>query len=313
MSLPSLTRKHRRLSILPTLLPAILLAGCAHSPLSRNAARFGSTAAVVLRQSSDAYSTVERITYQQQVSTLVLDFDRKGFDRKKIHSFLPPADLDARKTVLAGLQTYADSLVAVTSDSALTPVDTASQALSDQLKTLSSSPALQTIAPGDHTTLVLSASTAVDLLGKALIERRRRRDLPRILHEMQPVLDALCPLLQHDIGAPPSTPGGGHGLRDQLWNQYDNLIDNQTDFIGANKSLPPAERAAQIARLPALVREQAAADAALAATQSALHDLAETHRDLLRPQQPETFLNRVRQLTADGEQIATFYNTLATN
>ena len=159
----------------------------------------------------------------------------------------------------------------------------------------------------------MSASTAIDLLGKALIERRRQRDLPRILHEMQPVLDTLCPLLQQDIGAPPSAPGGGHGLRDQLWNQYDNLIDNQTDFIGANKSLPPAERAAEIARLPALVREQGAADAALATTQSALHDLAETHRDLLRPQQPATFLDRLHQLTADGEQIAAFYNSLASN
>ncbi len=310
MSLPPNTRTRRRLVLSPLVL---LLAGCSLSPLSRNAARFGSTASIVLRQSSDAYDTVERVTYQQQVSTLVLDFDRAGFDRKKIKRFLPQPDLDARKTVLAGLQAYADSLVAVTSDSALTPVDAAAQSLSAQLKTLSSSTALQTIAPGDHSTLIMSASTAVDLLGKALIERRRRRDLPHILHEMQPVLDTLCPLLQQDIGAPPSAPGGGHGLRDQLWIRYDGIIDNQADFIAINKSLPPAERAAQIARLPALVREQAAADAALATTQSALQDLAATHRDLLRPQQPATFLDRLHQLTADGQQIATFYNSLASN
>ncbi len=296
---------------LALLLPAVLLTGCSLSPLARDSARFGSTASLVLRSSSDAYDTVERVTYQQQVSTLVLDFDRKGFHRETIKPFLPPEDLAARQTVLAGLQSYADSLVSVSSDATFAPVDSAAQALSGHLQTLGSSAVLQRIAPGDHSTAAMGAATAVDLLGKILIDRKRRRDLPHILHEMQPVLDTLCPLLQQDIGAPPHSPGGGHGLRDQLWNQYDNLIANQTDYIASAKSMSTSERASEIARLPALVQQQQAADAALATTQSSLHDLAETHRALLQPQPNAAFLDRLRLLASDGQQIADFYNSLS--
>lgn len=295
------------------LLPCLALGGCSLSlsPLAKRSAAFGDAASRVVTESSKAYDTVERTTYHANVSTLVLDFDESGFDRSKIKPFLPARDLQVREDVLGGLQTYANDLSQIAGDQAFAPLDQQASALSAALVTLSSNGELQKLAPGASDTEAKGLATAVDTLGKMLIERKRRKELPSIIRKMQPVLEQLCGLLEQDIGDKPTDGRDGHGLRNQLWNEYDDLIGNQTDYISENKArFTPAEKATEIVRLPQLVTEQQDADAALASTKAALRQLVETHHALLLPQQSGTFHQRLSELVQDGQQIGQFYSSL---
>ena len=289
------------------------LTGCslALSPLANRSAAFGNAASQVVRDSSAAYDTVERTTYNASVSSLVLDFDTSGFDRDKIMPFLPPHDLAVRQMVLKGLQAYADDLAEIGGDRAFSPLNQQTMALSQNLESLSANGEIQKLAPQASAEEAKGLATAVDALGKVLIERKRRKELPRIIKNMQPVLEELCRLLELDLGNRPVDGRGGSGLRDQLWNEYDDLIDNQADYIRDNKAkLSPSERAAEITKLPQLVEQQRAADGALASTQAALRDLVETHRALLLPPQTGTFRSRCKELVQDGQQISQFYGSL---
>ena len=292
---------------------SLMLTGCSLtlSPLAQRSASFGNAASGVVKDSSIAYDTVERTTYNASVSSLVLDFDTAGFDRERVKPFLSQHDLAARQTVLNGLRAYADDLAQVAGDQAFAPVDQQMATLSGNLETLAANTEIQKLAPTASDAEAKGLAVAVDTLAKVLIERKRRKELPHILAAMQPVLERLCLLLEQDLGSRPVDGKGGSGLRDQLWNEYDNLIDNQTDYISDNKAkLSPSEKAAEIAKLPRLVEQQRAADGALASTQAALRDLVETHRALLLPPQAGTFRDRVRELIQDGQQVAQFYGTL---
>lgn len=293
----------------------VALTGCSLtlSPLAQRSASFGNAASAVVKDSSNAYDTVERTTYNASVSSLVLDFDTSGFDREKIQPFLPPHDLAIRKTILQGLQAYADDLAEVAGDRAFSLLDQQVSALSQNLGTLSTNGSLLKVAPQASEAEVRGLATAVDVLAKVLIERKRRKQLPDIIQKMQPVLEKLCLLLELDLGNRPINGAGGSGLRDQLWNEYDDLIDNQADYIRENKTqLAPQDKATAIAKLPRMVEQQRAADGALASTQNALRDLVETHRALLLPQQAGTFRARLNEMIQDGQQIAQFYGSLNT-
>lgn len=282
------------------------------SPLAKRSAAFGDAASGVLRDSSNAYDTVERATYNASVSSLVLDFDKSGFDRSKIKPFLPAKDLKIRQDLLRGLQAYTDNLAEVAGDKSFTSLDKQSTALSGALVSLAANGELQKLIPGANADESKGLATAVDTLARVLIERRRRAELPGIISKMQPVLEQLCDLLDKDLGNKPTNGTGGSGLRDQLWNMYDELIDNQTDYIAKNGSrLSPTEKSTEISKLPQLVAEQQSADAALAHTQLALRDLVKTHQALLLPEQNSAFQARVNELVEDGQQIGAFYSGLS--
>ena len=281
------------------------------SSLAKRSAAFGDAASVVLRDSSNAYDTVERATYNASVSSLILDFDKSGFDRSKIKPFLPAKDLEVRQGLLRGLQAYADTLAEVAGNKSFASLDEQSTALSGALVSLAANGELQKLTHGANADESKGLATAVDTLARVLIERRRRTELPGIISKMQPVLERLCDLLDKDLGNKPTNGTGGNGLRDQLWNMYDELIDNQADYIAENGSrLSPAEKATEISKLPKLVAEQQTADAALARTQFALRDLVKTHRALLMPEQNHTFQDRFNELVEDGQQIGAFYSGL---
>jgi len=291
----------------------VALSSCALSPLAKRSAAFGNAATVVVRDSSNAYDTVERVTYQTGVSFLVLDFDRSGFDRSKIKPFLSIHDLESRQRLLRGLQVYAEGLADVAGTSALVTVDDHSKTLSEALVKLSDNAELKSVFPAANESTVKGIATAIDTLAKILIERKRRKELPNIVGKMETVLERLCGLFDEDIGTRPENGHSGRGLRNQLWNEYDNLIGNQTDYIAiSNSRLTPAEKASEIAKLPQLVSQQQSADAALAATQRALRQLVITHRALVQSTDDSSFRSRLYELIGDGEEIAAFYSSLQT-
>lgn len=289
------------------------ITGCSLSlsPLSRRSSAFGNIASVAVRDTSTAYQTVEDATYQAEVSSLVLNFDREGFRREKIQPFLPAQDLDIRLTLLHGLQEYADQLASTAGEKAFAPLDQQTAALAQSLTTLSTNDALRKLAPEASDSEVKGIATAVDVLGRVLIERKRRQELPHIIRQMQPPLEQLSILLIRDIGTPPNDGQPGSGLRNVLWRRYETLISNQEDFVvNGSKQFTPAERANEIGKLPQLVSQQRTADGALARTQTTLRDLVSTHRALLDADQAGTFKTRLSELVEDGQQIASFYSTL---
>ena len=113
----------------------VTLGGCslALSPLSKRSAAFGNAASVVIRDSSKAYDSVERVSYNAGVSSLVLDFDKSGFDRNKIKPFLPAKDLQVRQNILRGLRKYADTLAEVAGEKSFTSLDKQATELSGVL------------------------------------------------------------------------------------------------------------------------------------------------------------------------------------
>jgi hypothetical protein len=284
------------------------LPGCAPSPLATRATSFSAAATAAASDAKNAYQTVEDIYYQAQVSSLVVNFDKNGFEPSSIQPFLPPKDMQVRTDVLNGLASYAELLAEVSGDQSVTALDTQSQALSTALQKVSTDD-LKSWAP--PSTDLNIAVTALNVLGRVLISNRRSRDLPGILKQMNQPIQVICNLLQEDIGDPQKS-----GLRNQLANSYTKLIREQQQYIHLNEaSMSAAEKRTEVERLPTLVASKMQADKVLAKTQQELADLAKAHSALA-----ETTSNKgspafnvlLSQLVQDGEQIKSVYSSLPT-
>jgi hypothetical protein len=279
--------------------------------LTTRVSAFGNAASRVAKDSSASYDTIEKTVYNAEVSTLVLDFDTKGFDPSRIKPFLSGDDLAARHSLLRALRHYAALLQDVAGKAPIDQLNTAAASLGQELHSLAASAALSKIKASDDE--VKGLATAIDAFGQLAVERKRQKSLPPILTVMQNVIDRICALLDADLGNAPNAEGtGGRGLRLQLWDEYDRLIVNQKTWLDRNKTtLPPSEKAAEISKLPALVKGQRAADDTLVATQSALKHLAKTHRALLmEPKDGTSFFAYIAEMKDDAERIAGFYNSL---
>ncbi len=282
--------------------------GCSLTPLAKRTTSFASAASTTARKTSDAYSVVNRVTYQAEVASLVNRYDETGFDPKAIQPFLSGPDLQVRKLLLAGILQYADLLADVSSDRPLTDVDTQAKAVGNSIKSLSA----DQLSSVKLTSTELNAlTTAVDALGRILIERKRRRELPGILRDMRQPIETICLLLQQDIGDPQKG-----GLRNQLQIAYADLINRQQRYIDDNEDhLSPTEKRDEVRRLPQLALAERHADSALAATATALADLAAAHTalaDTANQKDAPSFRVRLATLIGQAEQLDDFYNSLPT-
>ena len=292
------------------LLTAVLchnICGCSLSPLAKRSTEFASAATITTTDTADVYEVVERTYRKAQTARLVANYDKSGFDSTSLRPFLPQHDLDVRIEILSGLMSYAELLAAVSSDQSFTELDDSAKSLGAALGTLSAN---ELSASKLTSTDVNIATTAIDALGRALIEKKRRRELPGILHQMQQPIETICTLLAQDIGDPEHS-----GLRNELHISYLDLLREQKNYIAENESkLSPADRRDEIRILPQLAISEAHADRALAATQKALLQLARTHTALaLTAAQKDSpaFRVQMQQLAAAAQQLKTFYASLS--
>ena len=306
---PVLLRARPRLAAARELTAAVLclsLAGCSLSPLARRTSQFASAATVTAAETGNAYQLVENTYREAQIARQVATYDESGFDITRVKTFLSPHDLEVRKQILDGLEDYAELLAAVSGDQPLTEVDTSSKALGASLQTLSANDLLGAKLT---TTDANVAATAIDALGRALVERKRRRELPGILEQMRQPVETICTLLQEDIGDP-----ARGGLRNELHVNYLDLMREQKNYIAENeKKLSPAEKREEIRALPKLARAEVAGDRALAATQRALRQLARTHTALgvtAAQKDSPAFHLQMAELTASAQQLKDFYSSL---
>ncbi len=290
-------------AVLPLLL---CLSGCSVSPLMQRVTAFSTAATAATVKVQNAYQLVEQSYSEAQMASLVNNFDSKGFNTSQIHSFMPGAAMQARTQLVAGLQQYATLLAEVSGNQPVTALDTQSEALGKSLQTLSKTTDLAGVARNANSDISV-ASTAVDALGRLLIEHKTARELPAILEQMQKPVDEICQLLEDDIG----TPEGG-GLRNQLKIDYDSLIADQRTYIYANEAkMTPGEKRAEIQKLPQFVTSERQGDAVLVQTQAALKALATTNDALAtarNSKQAPAFRVLLSELMAEGQQIGSVYN-----
>lgn len=285
----------------------LLVNGCSISPLSQRATAFSSAATATTLKVQSAYQLVEQSYADAQMASLVNNFDTKGFNASQIHSFMPSAAMQARTQMIAGLQQYATLLAEVSGNQPVTTLDKQSEAVGNSLQKLSTSTGLNSVAKNANTEIGI-ASTAVDALGRMLIEHKIAKNLPEILAQMQKPVDEICLLLEDDIG----TPEGG-GLRNQLKVDYDSLLAEQRTYIYANEAKMTAdEKRTEIEKLPQIVTTEQRDDATLAHTQAALKALAATNDALATTKngkQAPAFRALLMELVAEGQQIGSVYES----
>jgi hypothetical protein len=204
------------------------------------------------------------------------------------------------------LQQYATLLAAVSGNDAVAALDKQSESVGKDMESLSKDSGFKSVAK-NSTIEGGVAAAAVDALGRELMARKTAKELPTILDEMQKPVDQICQLLEEDIGDPQTG-----GLRNQLKNDYDQLIADQRAFIYANeKAMSPDEKRQAIAILPQLWIAEKQNDAALAQTQEALKKLATTHDALVdtkKSKDAPAFESLVSQLAVQGSQLSDVYS-----
>ena len=275
-------------------------------------ADFGVAATAVVQQTRGAYTLVNDTVLQEEI--LSLSAKSGPFDSdptKAFPLFVTQEDLNIRNALLDALQAYATALGKLMgkTDSDL---DSESTKLASSLTDLSKNERLE---HSFHEVKSVSkeetnaAAAGLAAIGKLLIARRIAADLPAILKESQPHIEALATLLIHEIGDVPTSAEPGR-LRGKLWRTYDSLLEAQVKVVNASAA-GSNEKQQSVAKLASLVAAQRNADAAMAGTQSALKKLVAAHRALLQVKTaPAGFKTEVAALLAQAKQAEEFYAKL---
>lgn len=285
----------------------VVLAGCAHQPLMARTSAFAAAATVTAKSTDDGYALVEQSFRDAQLARMVAHFDDAGFDPSTIKPFLPATDRQVRSEVVDALRSYAEHLSAVSGQDSLKEVDAGAKAVGGSLEQISANTLVSAHFTATEANL---AAVAIDALGRELVERRRRRDLPGILKQMEQPIDTICSLLAKDLGDPERS-----GLRNQLHNDYLDLLREQKNYIVDNSDkLSPAEKREAVLALPKLANDGDDADRALAATQGALLELAKTHAALAATagqKDAPGFQLQLEQLEASAQRLTNFYSSIS--
>ena len=100
-------------------------------------------------------------------------------------------------------------------------------------------------------------------------------------------------------------------------NTVDRILNQQTLFIRKNSEhneLAPDQRRTEIMKLPAIVRQQQAADDRLSILRAAIVLLAQTHHELVdeaKNKNSESFKDKLHDLAAAAVELGRFYSSLS--
>ncbi len=289
------------------------LGGCISPTVHKSVPQFAAAVTLTTENSKEAFQVVDLKYVDVEALRLVVNYDKSGFDPSKIHHLLSPDDLQVRLDLLDALQQYASTLADVSGDSKLQEFDGQTKAFGTSLQKLTSDPSFQKLVSSTKTDLNI-ATTAVDALGRWFIERKRQKELPSLIGQMQGPVKATSDLLRADIGNRPGEDGkGGNGLRAQLWNEYMQGMVQQSAFIDQNRDrLDPSAKSMEIRKLYQLVDERNRADDALRQTAESMSKLVTAHQEVLRAVQGKTDLHAdISALISEGQRIKTFYESLS--
>ena len=293
--------------------------GCASQHATERITAFSEANRLTMQNIAAAFDTVERKHYEMQVSRIVNDPDSFQCDPSKrtIGHFLSPDELQARLQVLEGLQKYSEKLAVIMGNEQLDEFDERTRDFGENLTKINEDLVKKNILSkvafkeGD----IKVFTTAVNTIGRWFIEHKRQKGVKESVKTMQPYVDKICTLLAEDIGSSPADTGvpAPGGLRDQLWRDYDDIIDRQCNFIEHSKGkLDPVQMRSEIKVMLALEVEQKRADATLKAIQQSLDTLRETHNKIEECFDKNTVEidSLISDLIAEGKRIKEYYDTL---
>ena len=291
---------------------ALCLGSCASQIPAEQINNFSLGATSVANQTRNSYQVVQDEYLKAQTYRIIADYDRQGFQPALLKPFLPAEALQVRIDVLQGLSAYAQGLASMASDSQIKQFDAETQKLGQQLISLDKEKPIKGTGISDDE--MAAFATAVDAMGRMFIEYKRKEALKQVIKSHDDDVQKICHLFSREIGG--SSPADGvppRGLRNQLWNEYTQVLTNYDWFVGKNKArLSPTEEFAAISQLASMLEQQATADALLAATSGALDQLAKTHSNLSEAFETQNGgLNAmIAQLRADAKNIEDFYSGL---
>jgi hypothetical protein len=318
----------------------VLTTGCLSS-LNKRATALAAATAPVVDQAAAAFNTANTIHNMRVDYDAVSQFDAATpvYNPRNIQPLMSEKDIQVRLAVLAALQEYVKSIVAITNGTDSPQLQAAAKSAGENLSDLGNAlaPSVEsalgiataaasttqttvTTRSGNTTTTTSSTSstpvpvitatvqkgvvTAVDALGQFLINRKTKKELPPIIVSMDPHVRALCELLEGDIAI----------LKDQESRDYDFIIDQQTLFIREPSSkLNPEQRREQIMKLPKIVRQEKASTQQLTQLSTAIAHLELAHHALAAEAQsnnPQSLKTKLGDLEAAGSNLGNFYSSL---
>ena len=283
-----------------------LLAGCSLSSLANRTAAFSSATNLVVDNSENAYRAAVRLNDEAQASMLVARYDSpQPMDPHSLKHLIDSQGLETRTEVLNGLGTYASTLADVSSGVSSAKLDDAAKSAGANLRKLGDEISVATPVGIEITPQEANAtSTALKALGDFLISQKVKSSVPKVIHDMDSNIDAICNLLLSDITV----------LRDQAGRDYEQILAQQDSFIRhAGTSLSATERRAEIQKLPKILADKQGTDDTLAGLAASIKQLALTHHALAAAAASKgapSLDARIADLRASGERLADFYLSL---
>lgn len=299
---------------------ALPTTGCITTTHQHAVALVAATAPVI-DQAEEAYRDAEKAYELGSDYDAIAEFDttQPVYNPRTKNVLLTEKQIEARLKVLAGFQLYVKNVVEITNGLDTPELDAASKSLGGDLASVtntlgpsiantlgiartSSSPSSS--SPIISTNVQNVLTTGLNALGQFLVNRTIQKNLPQKIEEMDPIVEQLCKTLADDVSI----------LRGEEHRSYDQIINQQTLFLRENKDKIDSDwRRREIMKLPALAREQRAADEKLDDLQAAITKLALTHHALAADAQgnnPESLKQRIGDLQTAGESLGKFYSSL---
>lgn len=286
--------------------------GCIRSlsQLAQHTQAFSSAAILVTTSSEDAYTSANILHYNEQIALAVIDYDKSVSWNPEayVKPLLSDEQLEARRQVLDGLKTYAESLGDLTSAKGNADLNTAAREVGANLQQLSGavSTSFKTgsdVSISDPEKKALS--TGLVALGSYLQQRTVSRQLPAVLQANDKTITDICNALLADVKI----------LRRQADKDYGALETAQDEYIRhAAPPLSAEQRRVEIAKLPAMVREAQQNDLLLFKLEKALTGLKLTHHALAAAAQgnnPGSLRQYIAELTAEGQSLSSYYQSLS--
>ena len=303
---------------LTVILALVFITGCATQRATERIAAFSEANKLTMQNIAAAFNTVEQKHYEMQLSKILNEPDSFPCnpDKRKIEHFLNPDELEARLQVLGGIQKYSEKLAVIMGKDQLDEFDKETKDFGKNLEKIDNDLVKNKILSKSQLKEndVKIFTTAINALGHWFIEHKRQRGVRESVKDMQPHIEKICELFAEDIGSSPAASGvQSGGLRGQLWQDYNDIIDRQCLFIERNKNkLDPIQLRNEIKVMITLETEQKQADATLKAIQESLKKLRDTHNRIEECFDKNTVEidSLISGLIAEGKRIKEFYDKL---
>lgn len=195
-------KRHPFSHLLSISIAALLLAltGCTSTPLN-HVGVFSQASAELAKSAADGYEMINNITIERRLSDIASEADRYPNEDTFKH-LITGSSLTTRIRLLRAMETYANALGELASAQFRKEIDAASSNLYGALDQLQETYAKGTQASPpltDHQLALIA--TAVDAIGTAIIEEKRRAALKTIIIQADPMIQQAMRLISMELPA----------------------------------------------------------------------------------------------------------------